>query len=60
VLVELLLSRIAFHFETRIDYFHLINGHDYPCKDSGWIDAFFEKHRDESYMKFDKPEEVLE
>lgn len=58
VLVELLLFRNAFRVSPRMDYFHLISGHDYPCKDSAWIDAFFEKHHGESFMKYDTWDEV--
>ncbi len=46
-------------FENQdISYFHLISGNDYPCKSNEEIDAFFERHSGESFMKFDTDEEV--
>lgn len=41
-----------------MDYFHLISGVDYPCKDNATFDRFFETHRGESFMHFDSEEEV--
>lgn len=55
---ELILLWHAMNFHERIDYFHLISGHDYPCVSNDEFDQFFEKvPQGRSFMHFDTDEQ---
>lgn len=41
--VELVLLNAALNLPVHIDYFHLISGHDYTCRNKEDFDEFFEK-----------------
>lgn len=57
---ELLLLRHAFNYPKKIDYFHLISGHDYPCVSNKEFDDFFEKApQRKSFMHFDTEEQRI-
>jgi len=54
--INLLLE--ANSFSERIDYFHLISGHDYPCVSNAEFDRFFEiEGKERSFMHFDSDEQ---
>lgn len=56
--VELILLWHAMSFHERIDYFHLISGHDYPCVSNDEFDQFFERvPQGRSFMHFDTDEQ---
>lgn len=55
---ELLLLKTAFNAVPQMDYFHLISGADYPCKNNNDFDHFFEVHNGESFMHFDSDDEI--
>lgn len=55
---ELLLLKTAFYSSINIDYFHMISGVDYPCKNNKKFDDYFEIHNGESFMHYDSDEEI--
>lgn len=56
---EIRLLKYAFK-NKNIDYFHLISGHDYPCKSNIEFDSFFEScDNGRSFMKFDSDEQHI-
>lgn len=55
---ELLLLRTAFYSSINMDYFHLISGVDYPCKNNKDFDNFFDIHNGESFMHYDSDKEI--
>lgn len=58
ILAELALLREAYHYDVKIDYFHLISGHDYPCVSNEAFDQFFEcAPKSRSYMHYDTDEQ---
>ena len=55
---EVVLMREALAHPDGMDYFHLISGHDYPCRSNADFDAFFESSPSgRSYMHFDSDEQ---
>lgn len=52
IMTELHLMNVSYSFQTKMDYFHLISGQDYPCKSNLDIDKFFNEHLGESFMDF--------
>lgn len=50
--------RTALYNSINVDYFHLISGVDYPCKNNKDFDDFFEIHNGESFMHYDSEEEI--
>ena len=55
---EVVLMREALAHPDGMDYFHLISGHNYPCRSNADFDAFFESSPSgRSYMHFDSDEQ---
>lgn len=59
IVVEPMLLRAAIECGEHIDYFHLISGHDYPCRSNAEFDAFFEDNNGRSYMHYDTDEQHI-
>lgn len=58
---EISLMRAAVAHPDGMDYFHLISGHDYPCRTNEEFDAFFEGcQKGRSFMHFDTDEQHIE
>jgi len=53
LMVEPMLLKSALDYPVKIDYFHLISGHDYPCQSVQKFDSFFEDNNGKSFMHFD-------
>lgn len=55
---EISLLRAALNYPVQMDYFHLISGHDYPCRTNKEFDDFFEScPKGRSFMHFDTDEQ---
>lgn len=52
-----MLLKSALEFPIKMDYFHLISGHDYPCQSVQKFDSFFEMNNGKSFMHFDTEEQ---
>ena len=46
--------------KLNFDYYHLISGQDFPCQSNFSFDEFFGEHNGESFMFFDREEDVME
>lgn len=55
---ELLLLRTAFSAPIKMDYFHLVSGADYPCRNNKDFNEYFIKHNGESFMHYDSNIEI--
>ena len=57
---EIQLLRKGLESSEEFDYFHLLSGHDYPCRDNSELDSFFEAHKGQSFMHYDTDEQHIE
>lgn len=53
------LLKTALHYDTTIDYFHVISGQDYPCVSNEVFDNTFEESEGQSFMWYDNEDEHL-
>lgn len=55
-MIEATLRLLRIAVENDMDYYHLISGQDFPCRENKEFDEFFEKNEGKSYMHFDSEE----
>lgn len=60
VRAEISLIKAAMSFPKKMDYLHLISGHDYPCTSNEEFDRFFKQcPSGRSYMHYDNDEQHI-